>query len=183
MASFWKLLRVAHIKKFIAEDWGLADGIYIPKEKNSKYLEQFWPISLLNIEGKVFFGVIAKRMMRFVLNNKFNISIQKAGIPGFPGCIERASMLWDRIKVDFFWIPEDLRKLISGYYKCTYMRFSNVKYSTNWQKLNIGIMMGCVKFPLIFVLVMEMLLRSTEDTTSITFHWYIKKWKTRFGIK
>ena len=38
-------------------------------------------------------------MMRFVLNNKFiNISIQKAGIPGFSGCIEHASMLWDQIK-------------------------------------------------------------------------------------
>ena len=137
-------------------------------------------------------------MMRFVLNNKFiNISIQKAGIPGFPGCIEHASMLWDRIKatrdnksaelhviwldlenaygsvrhplieeaMDFFWIPEDIRKLISGYYKCTYMRFSNAKYSTNWQKLNTGIMMGCVISPLISVLVMEMLLRSTKDTT------------------
>ena len=46
------------------------------------------------------------------------------------------------------------------------MRFSNAKYSTNWQKLNIGIMMGCVISPLIFVLVMEMLLHSTKDTTS-----------------
>ena len=136
--------------------------------------------------------------MRFVLNNKFiHISIHKAGIPGFPGCIEHASMLWDRIKtawynksaeihviwldlenahssvrsplektMDFFWIPEDIRKFISGYYKCSYMRFSNAKYSTNWQELNIGIMMGCVISPLIFVLVMEMLLRSTKDTTS-----------------
>ena len=68
--------------------------------------------------------------------------------------------------LDFFWIPEYIRKLISGYYKCTYMRFSNAKYSTNWQKLNIGIMMGCVISPLIFVLVMEMLLRCTKDTTS-----------------
>ena len=199
LTSLWKLLQIVHIKKFIAEDWGLADGIYIPKEKNSKNLEQFRPISWLNVEGEIFFGVIAKRMMKFVLNNKFvNTSIQKVAIPGFPGCIEHASMLWDRIKavrnnkstelhviwldlenaygslrhpliekaLDFFWIPEDIRKLISGYYKYTYMRFSNAKYSTNWQKLNIGIMMGCVISPLIFVLVMEMLLRSTKDTTS-----------------
>ena len=55
LTSLWKLLRIAHIKKFIAEDWGLADGIYIPKEKNSKNLEQFRPISLLNVEGKIFF--------------------------------------------------------------------------------------------------------------------------------
>ena len=29
LTSLWKLLRVVHIKKFIAEDGGLADGIYI----------------------------------------------------------------------------------------------------------------------------------------------------------
>ena len=45
------------------------------------------------------------------------------------------------------------------------MRFSNAKYSTNWQKLNLGIMMECVISPLIFVLVMDVLLRCTEDTT------------------
>ena len=164
LAFLWKLLRVAHINKFIADEWGLADGIYIPKEKNSKHLEQFRPISLLNVEKKIFFRVIAKRMMRFVLNNKFiNISIQKAGIPSFPGCIEHSSMFWDQIKaarnnksaelhviwldlenvygsvrhppiekaMDFFWIPEDIRKLLSRYYKCTYIRFSNARYSTN----------------------------------------------------
>ena len=197
LTSIWKLVRVAHINKFIAKDWGLADGIYKPK-KNSKHLEQFRPITLLNVPGEIFFGVIAKRMMRFVLNKKFiNISIQKAGIPDFSGCIEHASMLCDWRKValenkpaelqviwldlenaygsvrhpliekatDFFWIPEGIRKLISGYYKCTYMRFSNAKYSTNWQKLNIDIMMDCVVSPLIFVLIMKILQRSTKDTT------------------
>ena len=46
--------------------------------------------------------------------------------------------------MEFFWIPEDIKNLISAYFKCTYVRFSNYKYSTNRQKLNIGIMMGCV---------------------------------------
>ena len=44
LTSLWKLLRITHIKKFIAQDWGLAGGIYVPKEKNSKNLEQFRPI-------------------------------------------------------------------------------------------------------------------------------------------
>ena len=70
----------------------------MPKEKNSNHLEKFRLISLLNVKGEIFFRVIAKRMMRFVLNNKFiNISVQKARIPCFPGCIEHASM-WDREK-------------------------------------------------------------------------------------
>ena len=177
---------------------GLADGIHIPKEKDSWKIEQFRPISLLNVEGKIFFGVIAKRMTRFVTNNGYgNTSLQKAGIPGFPGCIEHTTMLWDRIKtaknnktelhviwldlenaygsvrhqllekaMEFFWIPEDIKNLISTYFKRTYVRFSNNKYSTNWQKLNIGIMMGCVISPLLFVLVMEMILRSSDVNTN-----------------
>ena len=32
---------------------------------------------------------------------------------------------------EFFWIPEDIKNLISTYFKCTYVRFSNNKYSTN----------------------------------------------------
>ena len=73
--------------------------IYISKENNSKHQEQFRPTSLLSVDGKIFFGVVAKRMMRFVLNNKFiDISIQRAEISGFPGRVEHASMLWDRIK-------------------------------------------------------------------------------------
>ena len=109
--------------------------------------------------------------MRFVINNGYvNTSIQKAGVPGFPGCIEHTTMLWDRIKaaknnktelhviwsdlenaygsvrhqllekaMEFFWIPEDIKNLISTYFTRTYVRFSNYKYSTNWQKLNIGL--------------------------------------------
>ena len=46
------------------------------------------------------------------------------------------------------------------------MRFSNNKYSNNWQKLNIGIMMGCVISPLLFVLVMEMILCSADVNTN-----------------
>ena len=64
--------------------------------------------------------------------------------------------------MEFFWIPEDNKNLISAYIECTYVRFSKYKYSTNWQKLNISIMMGCVISPLLFILVIEMILRSAE---------------------
>ena len=191
-------IQEAYKKKFIAENWGLTDGIHIPKEKDSRKIEQFQPISLLNVEGKIFFGVIAKRMTRFMINNGYvNTSIQKAGVPGFPDGIEHITMLWDRIKtaknnktelniiwldlenahgsvrhqllekaMEFFWIPKDIKNLISKYFECTYVRFSNNKYSTNWQKLNIGIMMGCVISPLLFVLVMEMILHSADVNTN-----------------
>ena len=44
------------------------------------------------------------------------------------------------------------------------MRFSNNKYSTNWQKLNIDIMMGCVISPVLSVLVMEILCSVNQIT-------------------
>ena len=68
--------------------------------------------------------------------------------------------------MEFFWIPEDNKNLIPAYLKCTYGRFSNHRYSTNWQKLNIGFIMGCVISPQLFVLVMEMILHSAEVNTN-----------------
>ena len=64
--------------------------------------------------------------------------------------------------MEFFWIPGDFKNLMSAYFKCTYVRFSNNNYSSNCRKLNIGIVMGYVISPLLFVLVMEMMLLSTE---------------------
>ena len=60
----------------------------------------------------------------------------------------------------------DIKNLISTYFQHTYVRFSNNKYSTNWQKLNIGIMMGCVISPQLFVLVMEMILYNANVNTN-----------------
>ena len=69
------------------------------KKKDSRKIDQFRPVSLLNVEGKIFFGVIAKRETRFMINNGYvYTSIQKAGILGFRGCIEHTTMLWNRIK-------------------------------------------------------------------------------------
>ena len=68
--------------------------------------------------------------------------------------------------MEFFRILEDIKNLISAYFKCTYVRFSNHKYSTTWQKLNIGITMGCVISLLLFILVMEMILRSAKVNTN-----------------
>lgn len=43
----------------IPQDWCLTDDIQISKEKNTVGIGNFRPISLLNIEGKIFFGIIA----------------------------------------------------------------------------------------------------------------------------
>ena len=83
------LLQRAWREGFVPEEWCWADGVWIPKEQNSVGIGSFRPISLLNVEGKIFFGVFAKRLTTFLLANGYiDTSVQKAGIPGFPGCLD-----------------------------------------------------------------------------------------------
>ena len=71
----------------------------IPKEKDASNIDQFRQINLLNVEGKVFFSIVAKRMTMYLKqNNLIDTSVQKAGIPGFSGCTEHTSMIWHQIQ-------------------------------------------------------------------------------------
>ena len=95
----YKLLKEAWKTKTLAEKWCRAEGIYIPKEEDSKDLSQFRQISLLNVDGKIFNGIIAKRMMTFLLANGYiDETVQKAGLPGTPGCIEHVNTIWESIQ-------------------------------------------------------------------------------------
>ncbi|CAG5130209.1 unnamed protein product, partial [Candidula unifasciata] len=93
------LLRQAWIRNHICPEWSKANGVYIPKEQDSKSLSQFRPISLLNVEGKIFFSVMARRLTQYLMTNKYiDTSVQKGGIPGVPGCLEHATMIWEAIQ-------------------------------------------------------------------------------------
>ena len=54
--------------------------------------------------------------------------------------------------------------MLFKYFASAQMRFTTAKYTTNWQDLEIGIMMGCVISPLLFVMCMELILRGARDT-------------------
>ena len=58
----------------------------------------FQPISLLDVDGKIFMGIFAARMASFLLANGYiGTSVQKAGIPGSPGCVKHSAMIWHTI--------------------------------------------------------------------------------------
>ena len=52
------------------------------------------------MDGKIFFGILARRLSKFLIGNGYiDMSIQKAGVPGSPGCIEHTAMIWHTIQI------------------------------------------------------------------------------------
>jgi len=95
----FRILKTAWNQQGGPDMWSIADGIFIPKIAEASEIGDFRVIAKTNVEGKIFFGIISKRMTDFVLANGFiDTTVQKAGIPGFPGCMEHSAMIWDLIQ-------------------------------------------------------------------------------------
>lgn len=95
----WKALKVIWRRGKIAQSWRYADGVYIPKDEKSENIDQFRVISLLSVESKIFFSIVAKRLSNFLLSNKYiDTSEQKGGIPRVPGCIEHTGVVTQLIR-------------------------------------------------------------------------------------
>ena len=56
----WTLSRVVWRKRNIPACWQVAEVIVTPKEKNAREITQFRTISVLNVEGKIFFSVMPR---------------------------------------------------------------------------------------------------------------------------
>ena len=123
----------------------IADGVYIPKEKNSKDIGYFRPLSLslLNVEGKIFFAVLASRLTRYLLINEYiDTSVQKGGVPGMAGCLEHGNIIWEVVQkakmnkkdLDVIWL--DLAN--AGWNKATSIKPANMKiFRKSWKRNGI----------------------------------------------
>lgn len=81
------------------QQWKYAEGVWIPKEENASIIEKFRTISLLSVECKIFFKVVANRLIGFLLKNNYvDTFVQKGGVPGIPGCMEHARVMTQLIR-------------------------------------------------------------------------------------
>ena len=95
----WEYLRNLWERNEISNSWRKAEGIFIPKEEGASSVEKFRTISLLNVEGKIFFALKSERILDFVIeNNYIDTSIQKGGVPGMSGCLEHTAVLSQLIR-------------------------------------------------------------------------------------
>ncbi|XP_078587744.1 uncharacterized protein LOC144868686 [Branchiostoma floridae x Branchiostoma japonicum] len=190
LRRLWRLLRRIWVKGSIPVSWKKAEGCFVPKEENSSTINQFRTISLLSVECKIFFSVLAKRMVTYVTeNNYINTSVQKGGIPGFSGCLEHTGVLSQMIReakvngsdltvvwldlanaygsiphaliqvaLDHYHIPARVKGMISSYFGGIQMRFKTAQFTTQWQKLEKGIVTGCTISPILFIMGMNLII-------------------------
>ena len=94
--TLFEMLRDPWKDKEIVKDWRRAKGVYLPKEQNAENIGQFHPISITSIACKIFMGILANRTVTYLQSNGYvDESVQKARVPGSPGCIEHAFTIWD----------------------------------------------------------------------------------------
>ncbi|XP_049336392.1 uncharacterized protein LOC125802421 [Astyanax mexicanus] len=98
LRHLWKILKVIWRRGKVADQWRHAEGVWIPKEENSRDISQFRTISLLSVEGKVFFSIVSRRLTEFLLKNSYiDPSVQKGGISA-PGCLEHTGVVTQLIR-------------------------------------------------------------------------------------
>ena len=97
----FNVCRLCLKNSFVPTHWRIATEVYIPKVKpNPNNIKDFRPISLLNVEGKLFFSLVSKRLEHHIISNNklINSSIQKGCMEKIPGCWEHMSMVWNQLK-------------------------------------------------------------------------------------
>jgi len=183
--------------KVISKSWRKAEGIFIPKEDGATSVEKFRTISLLNVEGKLYFALWSDRLVTYTLSNKYiDTSIQKGGVPGVSGCMEHTAILSQLIReakaekksLVVVWLdianaygsiphnliqialrrahaPEGFCKLVESYYSDMNIRFTTKEFTTEWQKVEKGIITGCTLSVILFALSMTMLVMSAKEET------------------
>ena len=193
----WNYLRLLWKRNVLSDAWREAEGVFIPKEEGANTVKKFRTISLLNVEGKLFFSMKADRITDFLMDSGYiDPSIQKGGIPGVSGCLEHTALLSQLIReaksekknLVVTWldianaygsiphdviqkallkahVPENTRHLIESYYSDVKIRFTTKNFTTEWQRVEKGIITGCTLSVILFALTMSWLVESAKHTT------------------
>ena len=62
-------------------------------------------------------------------------------------------------------VPDEFRKLVESYYANMHIRITTKEFTTEWQKVEKGIITGCTMSVILFALTMTMLVMSCKDET------------------
>lgn len=142
-------------------------------------------ISLLSVEGKIFFSLVARQLTDYLLK------IINTSVPKVLGCLEHTGVVTQLISkarenkgdLAVLWLdlanaygsiphkmveealnrhPKKSRDLILDYYANFSLRVSSGSTTSDWHKLEKGIITGCTISVILFSLTSNMLVKSAE---------------------
>ena len=97
----WCIFLYCQRNAIVPIQWRICFTSYIPKVEDPEpsTISNYRPISLLNIEGKLFFSLVSKRLVAHIVHNNkiIDTTVQKGCMEKIPGCWEHISMIWDAI--------------------------------------------------------------------------------------
>ncbi|XP_052256524.1 uncharacterized protein LOC127861838 [Dreissena polymorpha] len=135
LRRLWRLLEVVWRKGYVPEAWKEAEGIFTPKERNSKTVNQFRTISLLNVQGKIFFAILARRLTSFLTAFRH------------------------------YHVDGHIQKIITSYLDGIRLRFTVGDQLTRWQRLKKGIVTGCTVSVVLLIMGMNLLINAAQRET------------------
>ncbi|XP_052218148.1 uncharacterized protein LOC127835750 [Dreissena polymorpha] len=135
LKHLWRLLKEVWRKGDVPEAWKEAEGIFTPKEHNYKTVNQFRTISLLNVEGKIFFAILARRLTSFMT------------------------------ALRHYHVGGHIQKIITSYLDGIKLRFTVGDQLTRWQRLEKGIVIGYTVSVVLFIMRMNLLINAAQRET------------------
>ena len=83
----------------MASSWQLAWIRLLQKSDDTSHPSKMRPISILNVEGRIYFTIVNKRLAKFLLSNNYlDTRIQKGFIEAIAGCIEFGALMQESMK-------------------------------------------------------------------------------------
>ena len=98
----FEILNAALRAKVVPLCWRVSDGIMIPKvaSPDPANINDYRQIALLNVEGKLFWALVAERLYGYLVRRNLYVSpsIQKGSMKKVAGCWEHTAMVWSALK-------------------------------------------------------------------------------------
>jgi hypothetical protein len=109
----FKIVQACRTAKKIPLTWRISSGVFIPKigaddgsifkvggTETAERIEELRPIALMNVEGKLFWAMVAQRFYDYLITDSMYIDItkQKGSIHSMSGCLEHNTMSWTALK-------------------------------------------------------------------------------------
>ena len=142
--------------------WRIATEVYIPKSGSPEpnNIKNFRPISLLNVQGNLFFSILSKRLEKHIYNNKLvNSSTEKGCMEKVPGCWEHMSVVWDELTS-----RNTERSNIADIWLDIANAYGSVPPSS-WHHHLTGISIGCTASIILFLSAINVLIEHISSVT------------------